>query len=232
MAVTLIDLSQEIYEGMPVFMDHPKVTIRPAVTHEQRAGITNSPIASPVVHAITLGEHTGTHVDAYNHFRKENYGESIDTMPLSLFYTEAICLDFSYKKPLDLITISEIEEALKRENKEIKKGDTVLFYTDHYRRYYGSPEWPNGPGLTPEDVQWLWNQGITAFAVETISPGVVGKGNKEIHTLCGELRFPHYENVINMHLLIPYRRFIFAAFPLKIRGGTGSPVRAVAIIQG
>lgn len=227
----LIDLSQEIYPGMPVFLDHPQVTMTPAVTHEQRAGIEHPTTVSPVVHAITLGEHTGTHVDAFNHFSRANYGQSVDKMPLETFYTSAICLDFSSKKPLELIEIDEIKAELAREGKEIRKGDTVLFYTDHYRRYYATEDWKNGPGITPEVTRWLASLQITAFAVETISPGVVGKGNKEIHTICGELMLPHYENVINMQLLLDYKRFTFIAFPLKFRGGTGSPVRAVALIE-
>lgn len=227
----IIDLSQEIYPGMPVFDGHPEVTMVPAVTHEQRAGEKNPATVSPVVHAITMGEHSGTHVDAINHFAKVHFGKSIDTMPLETFYTEGICLDFSRKEPLELISVDEIREELQREGKEIRKGDTVLFYTDHYRRFYGTDRWNDGPGVTPEVAAWLGGLGVAAFGVETRSPGVLGKGNKEIHTICGEHNYPHYENVINLHLLLPYKRFRFIALPLKIRGGTGSPVRAVAIVE-
>ena len=55
----LIDLTQEIYPGMPVFDGHPEVTMKPAVTHEQRAGEKNPTTVSPVVHAIVLGEQIG-----------------------------------------------------------------------------------------------------------------------------------------------------------------------------
>jgi kynurenine formamidase len=227
----IIDLSQEIFSGMPVFFDHPKVKIKPAVTHEQREGIQNPTTVSPVVHEITFGEHTGTHVDAINHFGRIYFEKSIDKMPLETFFTEAICLDFSNKRPLELINVDEIIEELEREGKEIREGDTVLFYTGHYRRFYGTDQWNNGPGIAPDVVRLLGDRGVAAFGVETMSPGVIGKGNKEIHTICGELGIPHYENVINLHLLIPYSRFRFIAFPLKIRGGTGSPVRAVALVE-
>ena len=49
--------------------------------------------------------------------------------------------------------------------------------------------------------------------------------------VCGELDFTHYENLVNLHLLINRGRFKFVGLPLKIRGGTGSPVRAVAIFE-
>lgn len=227
----LIDLTQEIYPGMPVFDGHPQVTMRPAVTHEAREGIVNPTTVSPVVHEITLGEHSGTHVDAINHFGRIYFGKSIDTMPLETFYTEAICLDFSHKKLLELIDVDEVKAALEREGKEIRQGDTVLFYTGHYRKYYATEHWNDGPGVTPAVARWLGELRVSAFGVETRSPGVVGKGNKEIHTICGELNYPHYENVINLEQLLPYKRFRFIAFPLKIRGGTGSPVRAVALVE-
>ena len=227
----IIDLSQEIYPGMPVFNGHPEVRMKPAVTHEQRDGIENPTTVSPVVHEIILGEHTGTHVDAINHFGRVHFGKSIDKMPLETFYTEGICLDFSGKKLLEFIDVDEIKAELEREGKEIRKGDTVLFYTDHYRRYYETDQWNNGPGVTPEVARWLGGLGVAAFGVEPRSPGVLGKGNKEIHTICGELNYPHYENLINLQLLVPYKRFRFIAFPLKFRDGTGSPVRAVAIVE-
>ena len=227
----IIDLSQEIYPGMPVFNGHPEVRMKVAVTHEQRAGEQNPTTVSPVVHEIVLGEHTGTHVDAINHCGKAFVGKSIDTMPVGTFVTDAICLDFSHKKPLELIGVEEIKEALAKEGKEIRRGDTVLIYTDHYRKYYETDQWDNGPGVTPEVAAWFGSLGVAGFGVETRSPGVLGKGNKEIHTICGELNYPHYENVINLHLLLKYKRFKFLALPLKIRGGTGSPVRAVALVE-
>ena len=45
------------------------------------------------------------------------------------------------------------------------------------------------------------------------------------------MNFTHYENMINLHLLVDKGRFRFIGFPLKIKGGTGSPVRAVAIFE-
>jgi kynurenine formamidase len=52
-----------------------------------------------------------------------------------------------------------------------------------------------------------------------------------VHRVCGELGFTHYENMCNLHLLVGRGRFRFIGLPLKIRGGTGSPVRAVAVFE-
>ncbi|WKK75094.2 cyclase family protein [Marivirga salinae] len=227
----IIDLSQEIYEGMPVFKDLPQVKMKIHNSHEEWAGIQNPEKRTPAVHKLELGEHTGTHVDAINHMAQQYEGQSIDKMPLSMFYTEGICLDFSHKKLAELIEPHEVELTCKKANIEIKKGDTVLLYTDHYRKHFNKKDWGNGPGISAETARWLGEQKISAFGVETMSPGVRKVSNKEVHHICGELGFTHYENMINLHQLIGRGRFRFIAFPLKIRGGTGSPVRAVAVFE-
>ncbi|WP_431157820.1 cyclase family protein [Winogradskyella poriferorum] len=227
----IIDLSQEIYEGMPVYKDLPQVKMTIHNSHEEWNGIKNPKNKTPAVHKLEMGEHTGTHVDAINHMQIQHVGKSIDKMPLSMFYTEGICLDFSHKGLRDLIEPYEIEESCNKAGLEIKKGDTVLFYTDHYRKYFNSENWSNGPGISIACAKWLGDKGISAFGVETMSPGVSGVSNKEVHHICGEMNFTHYENLINLNLLIGKGRFRFIGFPLKIKGGTGSPVRAVAIFN-
>jgi kynurenine formamidase len=227
----LIDLSQEIYQGMPVFRDMPEVRISMHRSHEQWEGIENPPTHTPAALKLELGEHSGSHVDAFSHMGKEYSGQSIDRMPLEMFYTEAFCLDFSYKGLRELINRDDIEGACKQAGQHIKKGDTLLLYTDHYRRYYQTEHWGHGPGITADAARWLGEKKLAAFGVETLSPGVSGVSNKEVHRICGELGFTHYENLVNLHLLINRGRFRFIGLPLKIRGGTGSPVRAVAVFE-
>ncbi|WNW02142.1 cyclase family protein [Tenacibaculum sp. HL-MS23] len=227
----IIDLSQEIFEGMPVYKSLPQVKMSVHNTHEEWDNIKNPTTETPAVYKLEMCEHTGTHVDALNHMAAEYKDESIDTMPLSMFYTEGICLDFSHKKLQELITTKEVKLALIKSNQTINKGDTVLLYTDHYRKYFNTDNWGKGPGITAECARWLGEQKIAAFGVETMSPGVPRISNREVHHICGELKFTHYENMINLYKLINRGRFRFIGLPLKIRGGTGSPVRAVAIFE-
>jgi kynurenine formamidase len=227
----IIDLSQEIHSGMPMFHGLPPVEISVYATHEQWDGITDADELSPAVHLMTLGEHTGTHVDAINHMARQYRGRSIDTMPLTMFYTEGICLDLSHKGLRELIEPADLEQALLKASLEINSGDTVLIYTDHYRRFYGTDDWDNGPGVSVDAAQWLGQKKIAAFGVETASPGVRHVSNKQVHHICGQLGFTHYENLINLHQLIRRGRFRFIGLPLKIRGGTGSPVRAIAVFE-
>lgn len=228
----IIDLSQDIFPGMPVFPGLPQVEITVHASHEQWEGITDSDVVSPAVNRLEMGEHTGTHVDAISHMARQYREQSIDTMPLAMFYTEGVCLDLSYKGLRELIGPSDLERALSLGRLEIKQGDTVLLYTDHNRRAFGTDDWHHGPGISGEAARWLGQQRVAAFGVETASPGVRHVSNKEVHHVCGELGFTHYENLVNLHQLIGRGRFRFIGLPLKIRGGTGSPVRAIAVFEG
>jgi kynurenine formamidase len=228
----IIDLSQEIFTGMPVFPGMPEVNISVHASHEEWDDIPGSDIVSPAVNRLELGEHTGTHVDAINHMARQYRGQSIDTMPLTMFYTEGICLDLSHRRLRELIELGDLERALAGAGLDIKPGDTVLLYTDHYRRAFGTTDWHHGPGVSAQAARWLGQQKIAAFGVETMAPGVLKVSNREVHHICGELGFTHYENMINLHQLIGRGRFRFIGLPLRIRGGTGSPVRAVAIFGG
>ena len=227
----IIDLSQDIFTGMPVYPGLPQVEISMVVSHEEWDGIPDSEVVSPAVNRLLMGEHTGTHVDAINHMAREYRDQSIDAMPLTKFYTEGICVDLSQKGLLALIEPADLIRSLSEAGLEIKAGDTVLLYTDHYRRAFGTDDWHHGPGVSADSARWLGEKGIAAFGVETVSPGVVDVSNKEVHRICGELDFTHYENMMNLHQLIGRGPFRFIGLPLKIRGGTGSPVRAVAVFE-
>jgi len=229
--VEIIDLSQELFTGMPVFPGMPEVNITMHVSHEEWDDIPESDVISPAVNRLELGEHTGTHVDSISHMARQYRAQSIDRMSLAMFYTEGICLDLSHKGLRELIEPEDLQHALAGADLEIKQGDTVLLYTDHYRRAFGTENWHHGPGISAEAARWLGVQKIAAFGVETMAPGVLKVSNKAVHHICGELGFTHYENLINMNQLIGRGRFRFIGLPLRIRGGTGSPVRAIAVFE-
>ncbi len=73
----IIDLSQEIFAGMPVYPGLPQVKITMHVSHEEWEGIAGSQVVSPAVNRLEMGEHTGTHVDAINHMGRAYREQSI-----------------------------------------------------------------------------------------------------------------------------------------------------------
>ena len=79
-----------------------------------------------------------------------------------------------------MIEPADLERALSKVGLEINQGDTVLLYTDHYWRAFGTNDWHNGPGVSTEAARWLGQQRIAAFGVETMSPGVVGVSKSRV----------------------------------------------------
>jgi kynurenine formamidase len=151
-------------------------------------------------------------------------------MPLEKFYTSAICLDLSHVPLKHAITVKEMEAALAKSGQEIRKGDTVLIWMATNERLLGKPGYVHDfPGLALESVHWLADRGIGMFGVEAISPAPEGELNFQAHMACAERGITHMECLANLDKLIGRGRFTFIGFPLKIRGGTASPIRAVAM---
>jgi kynurenine formamidase len=224
----LIDLSREIYHKMPRLPNHPMIIISAFTTHEEKR-IADGYSFSSAVTSLNMGDHSGTHVDAPVHFDENPGAKSIDEIPLENFFTEAVCLDLSHKPLKSDISIADLEAAEKAAGIDIRPKDTVLLHMDFYRRTFRTEGYiTDFPGLTKESATWLGNKGITMFGVEAVSPGRPGRNNFEVHHVCRDLGFTHMEGLMNMEQLVGKGRFRFIGFPLKIKGGTGSPIRAVA----
>ncbi|KAK5167460.1 uncharacterized protein LTR77_007159 [Saxophila tyrrhenica] len=226
----LIDLSRELYHRSPAHPFHPPVVLTPWDVHQpKRAGNTVLRSAS---YALSMSDHAGTHVDAPKHFDPTPGALSIDQMPIEDFYTEAICLDLSHVELKATISVKEMEDALAASGQEIKQGDTVMVYMAFNKRVpFDDPRWQHDfPGLSLEAVHWLADKGAKIFGVEAISPAPEGEPNFQAHNACGERGITHIEGLDNLDAVVN-KRFRFMGFPLKIREGSGGPMRAVALLE-
>lgn len=227
----LIDLSREIHHRTPAHPSHPPVVMTVWNDHNEikRAGATT--FSSKACY-LSLSDHAGTHVDAPCHFNADPTAASIDEIPLENFYTEAICLDLSHVALKHEITVAEMEAALAASGQEIKPRDTVLIHMGVNARLFGTPGYLHDfPGLHVDVVHWLADREILMFGVEAISPAPEGEANFKAHLACAERGITHIECLWNLEAVVGKGRFRFIAFPLKIRGGTASPIRAVAVIE-
>lgn len=209
---------------------HPPVILTPWDTHQPKtAGNTTLRSAS---YALSMSDHAGTHVDAPKHFDPTPGALSINQMPLSDFYTSAICLDLSHVELKASISVAEMEAALEKSGQEIREGDTVLMYMAFNKRiHFDDPRWQHDfPGLSLEAVHWLADKGCKIFGVEAISPAPEGEPNFQAHNACGERGITHIEGLDNLEEVVG-KRFRFIGFPLKIREGSGGPMRAVALFD-
>ena len=227
----LIDLSRELYHRTPTHPSHPPVVLTDWNTHDEIKRDGNVTFTSRSM-VMSLGDHAGTHVDAPAHFDSDPAALSIDQVPLENFYTEALCLDLSETPLKSDISIEDLEAAEKACGTEIRAGDTVFLYMAVYDRLFGKPEYVTDfPGLTKESAEWLGHKKIVSFGVEAVSPGRPGANNFLVHLVCRDMGFTHMESLCNLDKLVGKGRFRFIGFPLKIKGGSGSPIRAVAVLD-
>jgi len=236
----MIDLSQTIAPGGYERPFHPKVTIEPLMTHEESSKKFHGKFSFQAM-TITLSDHTGSHVDALNHYIPGPDASSIDRLPLERFFTGAVCVDFSDVPPRTYIERSHIDRELDRHGLAIERGDTFLYYTGHYERCFNDPDpdkwWKDFAGLSRPATEHLadlgvMNIGCEAFTIE--NPTEMFPDSEEpypSHQVCKERGLLNTENLVIPRRLVG-KRFRFVCLPLKLRGGTGSPTRAVALLDG
>jgi len=227
----IVDLSREIYHRTPAHPAHPPVVMTVWNDHGEVKEAGGVKFSSKAM-SIALSDHAGTHIDAPCHFDSAPDAASIDQMPLENFYTGGLCLDLSHAPLKHEITVDEMEAALQASGAAIEAGDTVLLHMGVNARLWGTPGYLHDfPGLHVDAVHWLADKGIRQFGVEAISPAPEGAPNYKAHLTCGERGITHIECLWNLEALVGQGRFTFIGFPLKIRGGTASPIRAVAMFE-
>lgn len=227
----LIDLSRELYHRTPTHPSHPPVVQSVWYDHDEVKFAGATRFTSKALY-LSMSDHAGTHVDAPCHFNSDPNAPSIDQVPLEDFYTEAICLDLTHVPLKHEITVAQMQEALEVSGQTIKKRDTVLINMGVNARLFGTPGYATDfPGLHVDAVHWLADRGIGMFGVEAVSPAPQGEPNFRAHLACAERGITHIECLWNLEAVVGMGRFRFIAFPLKIRGGTASPIRAVAVIE-
>ncbi|MDR0622435.1 MAG: cyclase family protein [Deltaproteobacteria bacterium] len=228
----LIDLSQDIYEGMPVFGMHQKTFVMINQTHEENMKATGSKTLGFSARNLLMSEHGPTHSDAIWEFKPD--GPTIDQMDLKLFWGEGICVDVSHIKYPNYIEIDDFKEQLTKTGLEIKPGDIFLMYTGHFERTYpdrgyGGPE-ARHSGVNFASAEWLFRQGVVNLGVDApaidLTPDDLDYSG---HRACGQYGATNTENLCNLDRLVG-RRFLYMGLPLKIRAGSGSPIRAVALL--
>jgi len=195
-------------------------------SHADGALFTSSRIHMPL--------HGFTHVDAPVHFLPG--AESITDVPLDRWCGPAAVVDLSHRSADDGITAADLDER----GGHIQAGDIVLLRTDWEtkedinRREF----WTTAPWTTREAAEWLAARNVKAVGYDyppdpslRLNPEHPGTIPRELH-VTHDVFFPRgiavIEYLANL-AAIGTPRTIFLALPLKVDGGDGSPVRAVAL---
>jgi kynurenine formamidase len=192
---------------------------------------------------FATSEHGGTHLDSPVHFAEGK--STVDRIPLDRLVGPAVVIDVtaaSDAHPDYLITIADIERA-EAEDGPIPPNAIVLLRTGFSRRwpdaarYLGTAERGEAavaklhfPGLHPDAAKWLVaNRSIRAIGIDTASIDYGQSTQYESHRALFASEIPAFENLTALERL-PRRGAYVIALPMKIGGGSGAPLRAIAIL--
>lgn len=253
----IYDLSVEFYVGVPRRMTVPPFSFSLIRAHRDAPDPRRHSSAACL---FSMGGHTGTHIDAFNHiaeggrvyghpeaiFEHESYGSgvligAIDETPPIL--RRGILLDIprvrgvDFLGPKDVATPDDFRAAEQVENVQVSEGDVVLVRTGWMHWWAEDPQRYNAPvdvipGVGLSAAEWLAERKIAFTGADTTSYEKVDQTKHAVHTLF--LNKVGIQIMENMYLEEVARdrvyEFVFVALPLRIKGGTASPIRPVAVL--
>lgn len=192
-------------------------------------------------YSYCAAEHGGTHLDAPSHFAKGKW--SADEIPLDNLLGEAVVIDVADKalKNADYLITTEDIEAWEKENGKLA-DNIILFFRTGYgsfypdaKKYLGTDEKGAGavaklhfPSLHPDAAAWLVkNRKIKAVGVDVASVDYGQSKDFKTHQVLYSQNISGFENVANLDKL-PAKGSYIIALPMKIKGGSGAPLRIIA----
>jgi kynurenine formamidase len=234
----LVDLSMDVHMDMLTFprVPPPILSLYESWTDfAERIGAAQYGATSLTAsYVIVQNDHVGTHMDARKHIVPEAPGP--EGIPLEYCYSDGVCLDFRHKQKGERIFPEEIEAALETIGYTLKERDIVLIHTGAGAYNTEERYRTDHPGMTAEATKHLIAQGVRMMGCDAITfdPPVWAMFEQkhfwEAHLVMNDEEYWHIENLQNLEQLPPHG-FKLAVFPIKWRGTTAAPIRAVAILD-
>ena len=187
-------------------------------------------------------EHGGTHLDSPVHFAQGRW--TTDQIPLDRLIGAAVVVDVSMASsanPDYQVSTTDLT-AWEQANGRIDADSIVLIRTDYSKRwpdaqaYLGTAERGDAavaklhfPGIHPNAAKWLLERQVKAVGIDTASIDYGQSTAYETHRTLYERNIPGFENLTALDQLPPRGATVYA-LPTKIKGGSGGPLRAIAVV--
>jgi len=215
----IVDLTMTLEEGMQTFWGywHPFVEI----TQLGRHGIENRETRK-----LTLGTHTGTHMDAPRHFIPG--GETVENISLEQLVGTATVLNLSTTPDFAEIGVTELSTRLRGKSVErliVRFDWDIQLNTKHY--------YSDHPFFSEAACEWLVENGCRLLALDTPQPdnpknGRDSQKDAPNHKILLGAGVVIVEYLVNIRAIRGESVDLVVA-PLKIKSGDGAPVRCFAI---
>lgn len=238
---------------MPHHPNHPPFLFSLSKKHGDYVGPGG---VSSAAEALTLGGHVGTHMDALCHFScggklhggieaeaVQSYGAGLERLSIDTvapILRRGVLLDIAGQEGVEAlppeftVTPEHLEAAAKAHGVVVEPGDVVLLRTGWARYWNDAARYINsvcGPGPDEAGARWLSERKIFAAGSDTTAFERVPAASMPVHVHLLVEKGIHIIEALNLEELAATRvySFVFVAIPLKIRGGTGSPIRPIAL---
>lgn len=204
--MTVIDLTHPISADLPVYFPwHPKTELEQTATYSENRC---------VVRRLSIGTHSGTHIDAPSHVFEGK--PTLDQYDPSLWYIDARVIDFTGREPRQAITSNEIQRKFRT------KGIGVIIKTGWDVHFGEKDYYANYPPISNEAAEYLVEMEVPVLAADT--PFTL-----DVHYIMLKRGIPLITNLNNTARLSEGNVKLIAA-PLLIKGGDGAPARVLAVI--
>lgn len=225
----VIDASPEVQAGMPLFPGHPGVEVDPTARTHERDGY--------FVQELRLGEHSGSHVDAPAHALASRADSTIDTFAVERFVAPYVLYDLA---PLGLLpgelAGADNLRAAEPGGARPEPGDAALLHFGWDRHYCKPAGWwaANTPGLAEDACAYLVERRVGLVGSDTATCDAAVVNGKIVAD------FGHSAHFLPNDILLVEglaglgsapSRGVFVGAPLRIVGGSGSPIRALLLVE-
>lgn len=241
-SIRIVDLTQPLSTATPVirlpepFANTPGFTMREISRYDDRG-------PAWYWNTIEAGEHVGTHLDAPIHWITGQDGEDVAQIPLDRLVAPAVVIDKAAESAKDadfLLTVEDLQ-AFESQHGAFPDAGWLLYRTGWDERAHDQESFlnadeggPHTPGVDPECARWLAEESsLVGIGVETVGTDAGGAHAFEPPFPChsfllgaGKYGLTQLANLA----VLPATGSILVVAPLKISGGSGSPVRAFALV--
>lgn len=218
----IVELSYTLEESMPVWPTHARFG---TVVYE-----TYAEGAVSMHRQVIFGEHTGTHIDAPKHFFAQ--GKSVDQLDVRSVMGRGVKVDASSLAPCGVYTLEMLQE-YERQHGAIQPGDIMMFRFGWEDRYgvgaAGDAFLQDWPGLGEDAARYLVEKKVACVGTDALALDVFGSTAYPSHKVLLGNGVPILENLTNLKQL-PDFCFVIG-LPNKIKGGSGSPIRMIAMVE-